>query len=93
MLPIRGAPLRPDRGRDLARDRDANPPDQNLKRILYGTLLSHGAENFQFNPSGGYVLLRQAQDGIAAKRGYCGAKDLGSARFVTRKANPRPVIA
>ncbi|MFL6605767.1 MAG: LPD7 domain-containing protein [Steroidobacteraceae bacterium] len=50
-----------DRHRDRAGDRDANAPARKPKRVLYGTLLSHGAENFQFNPQEDmsyYVKLR-----------------------------------
>lgn len=58
-------PRQRDRDRDRHRDRDgnreANGPAHKPKRVLYGTLLSHGAENFQFNPQEDmsyYVKLR-----------------------------------
>ena len=57
------APRRRNRNGHQARDRDGDGEARGPvpKRVLYGTLLSHGPENFQFNPQEDmsyYVKLR-----------------------------------
>jgi hypothetical protein len=49
------------RGRNLGENQEAPASPQKPKRVLYGTLVSHGAENFEFNPQEDmsyYVKLR-----------------------------------
>jgi len=58
----RSRPHRRERGeRNRETDPAASMPADKPKRVLYGTLLAHGAENFQFNPQEDmsyYVKLR-----------------------------------